>query len=52
MDSAKHSCKLFGYLRVMFSCDADETGSTKTAPKGHSIPLGSTDYVSVGGQRD
>jgi len=33
MDGAKHSCKLFTYLSVMFSCDADETGTTKTARK-------------------
>jgi hypothetical protein len=55
MDSAKHSDKLFEYLRVMFSSDGlcmYETGSAKTAPKSHSVPIGGTDCVSVEGQRD
>ena len=52
MDCAKHSCTLFRYLPMMFSGDADATGSIKTAPQSHSVSVGGTDCVSVGGQRD
>jgi hypothetical protein len=41
-----------GYLRVLFSCDRYETGSAKTPPQSHSVPLGSADCVSVVGQRN
>ncbi len=52
MDSASHLCSLLRYLRAIFSCDGPcrhETGSTKTHAKSHSIPLGGTDRVFVGG---